>query len=134
MSKDLKGSETLLVADDEPIILSLARAVLARYGYRVIPATNGDEAFRIWREQRDSIDLLLTDVIMPRMSGPELVRSLKALNGGVPCIFMSGYDYEQIRNHGAENLGCDYLRKPFTPEALLRKVRAALDAPKANRN
>nr|MDQ2900974.1 response regulator [Acidobacteriota bacterium] len=77
---------------------------------------------------------LLTDVIMPRMSGPELVRSLKALNGGVPCIFMSGYDYEQIRNHGAENLGCDYLRKPFTPEALLRKVRAALDAPKANRN
>ncbi|MDQ6705247.1 MAG: hybrid sensor histidine kinase/response regulator, partial [Acidobacteriota bacterium] len=72
--------------------------------------------------------------IMPRMSGPELAHCVRALNGSLRCIFMSGYDYEQIRNHGGGNFGCDYLRKPFTPEALLRRVRETLDAPKADPN
>ncbi|MDQ6663769.1 MAG: response regulator [Acidobacteriota bacterium] len=134
MLEELKGSETLLVADDEPVVLSLARAILARYGYQVFLAADGAEALRICRDKHKTIDLLLTDVIMPRMSGLELAHCVKELNGAMRCIFMSGYDYDQIRNHGGGNLNCDYLRKPFTPEALLRKVRETLDAPKANSN
>lgn len=134
MLEQFHGSETLLVADDEPVVLSLARTILGRCGYRVIPATDGDEALQICREHGGSIDLLLTDVVMPRMSGPELAHCLKKENGDLRCIFMSGYGPENIRQHGGSSLGCDYLRKPFTPEALLRKVRETLDAPHASQN
>ena len=123
-----RGSETLLVADDEPIVLSLTRSILSRYGYQVIPAADGREALDLFRTRQSEIDLLLTDVVMPRMNGPELAHSVKEINGDVRCIFMSGYDQDHLKNHGAQHLGCDFLKKPFTPEALLRKVRETLDA------
>lgn len=129
MDEHLKGSETLLIADDEPVVLSLARNILAKHGYHVYPATDGKEALEVFR-QHQAIDLLLTDVVMPAMSGPELAHEIKQEAKDLRCIFMSGYDPDQIRDKGAGDLGCDYLRKPFTPEALLRKVRNTLDAPR----
>ncbi len=128
MLERFRGSETLLIADDEPLVLSLARSILARYGYQVIPAADGREALELCRNRLESIDLLLTDVVMPRMTGPELAHSVKEINGDVRCIFMSGYDPDHLKNQKTLNLGCDFLKKPFTPEALLRKVRETLDA------
>ena len=131
MLDQLRGRETVLVVDDEPIVLSLARSILTRHGYHVLPAARGDEALLLYR--RGSIDLLLTDVVMPSMSGPELAHEIKKENSGLRCIFMSGYEPDQIKSYGPNGVGCDYLRKPFTPEVLLRKVRETLDAP-ANAN
>ena len=128
MLERFRGSETLLIADDEPLVLSLTRSILARYGYQVIPAADGREALELWRNRQAAIDLLLTDVVMPRMTGPELAHSVKEINGDVRCIFMSGFDPDHLKNHGTQNLGCEFLKKPFTPEALLRKVRETLDA------
>ncbi len=128
MLERFRGSETLLVADDEPLVLSLTRSILSRYGYQVIPAADGREALELCANLEAAIDLLLTDVVMPRMNGPELAQSVKEMNEGVRCIFMSGYDPDHLQNHGAHKLGCDFLKKPFTSEALLRKVRETLDA------
>lgn len=128
MLERFRGSETLLIADDEPLVLSLTRSILARYGYRVIPAADGREALEICATQEKSIDLLLTDVVMPRMTGPELAHCVKEINRSVRCIFMSGYDPDHLSKHGAHDLGCTFLKKPFTPETLLRKVRETLDA------
>src|SRR2546423_1105052 len=78
MLDQLRGRETVLVVDDEPIVLSLARSILTRHGYHVLPAARGDEALLLYR--RGSIDLLLTDVVMPSMSGPELAHEIKKEN------------------------------------------------------
>jgi CheY-like chemotaxis protein len=131
MLDQYKGSEAILVADDEPVVLSLARIILHKHGYRVLSAVNGREALTV-HQDAGPIDLLLTDVIMPEMSGPELAHAIKEMTGDLRCIFMSGYDQEQIREKGAGDIGCDYLRKPFTPEMLLKKIRQTLDGGKKN--
>lgn len=127
MLDQYKGSEIILVVDDEPIILSLAKTILNLHGYEVHLAGDGAEALEIHRRMR-SVDLLLTDVIMPRMSGPQLVHTLKDEVENFRCVFMSGYDQDQIRKQGVEAVGCDFLRKPFTPQTLLKKIRETLDA------
>jgi two-component system cell cycle sensor histidine kinase/response regulator CckA len=129
MMEEYRGAESILVADDEPIVLSLARTVLLSYGYQVFLAKDGKEALDL-HQQTGHIDLLLTDVIMPAMTGPELVHVLKQEVADLRCIFMSGYDKDQIQKRGGEDVGCDFLRKPFTPRALLQKVRETLDAGK----
>ncbi len=121
------GAESILVADDEPVVLSLAQLILRNHGYQVLVARNGPEALEV-HQQSGKIDLLLTDVIMPQMTGPELVHEIKQQEEDVRCVFMSGYDHAQIEQSGVKDLGCDYLRKPFTPEALLKKIRQTLDA------
>lgn len=127
MLPQYRGSETILVADDEPVVLSVAAAILRMHGYHVLVAKNGEEALTVNRETGPP-DLLLTDVIMPQMSGPELAHALKQETNKLRCVFMSGYDQEYMRQQGVKDIGCDYLKKPFTPEALLEKVRATLDA------
>jgi two-component system cell cycle sensor histidine kinase/response regulator CckA len=129
MMEEYRGAESILVADDEPIVLSLTRVILKNYGYQVLVAKDGKEALDV-HQQSGPIDLLLTDVIMPAMTGPELVHALKQEVADLRCIFMSGYDKDQIQKRGVEDVGCDFLRKPFTPEALLKKVRETLDAGK----
>jgi CheY-like chemotaxis protein len=126
MLEQYKGSETILVADDEPIVLSLTQTILKLHGYRVLTASDGMEALEAHRKARP-IDLLVTDVIMPRMTGPELAHAIKSEGEGFRCLFMSGYSAEQIRDQGAGDIGCDYLRKPFKPAELLEKVRRTLD-------
>jgi two-component system cell cycle sensor histidine kinase/response regulator CckA len=116
--------ETILVADDEPVVLSIAGTILRRNGYRVLAAEDGDAALKLFRGE--PVDLILTDVVMPSMTGPQLVHQIRAEKGDVRCIFMSGYTAEQIKEKGADHPGCDYLRKPFTPDALLTMVRRQL--------
>jgi two-component system cell cycle sensor histidine kinase/response regulator CckA len=127
MRDQYKGSEVILVVDDEPIILSLAKTILKLHGYEVHIAGDGAEALEIHRRMR-SVDLLLTDVVMPRMSGPQLAHVLKEETENFRCVFMSGYDQDQIRQRGGEDIGCDFLRKPFTPDTLLKRIRETLDA------
>ena len=126
MFKQYRGNESILVADDEPVVLTLTNVILKNYGYNVLLAKNGEEALEVHR-QAGPVDLVLTDVIMPQMTGPELMHELKQESKNLRCVFMSGYDHEQIQRHGVKDLGCDYLRKPFTPEALLKKIRQTLD-------
>ncbi len=128
MFEQYRGGESILVADDEPVVLTLTNVILRNYGYNVLLAKNGEEALEVLR-RGGPVDLVLTDVIMPQMTGPELIHELKQENKDLRCVFMSGYDHEQIQKHGVKDLGCDYLRKPFTPEALLKKVRQTLDEP-----
>ncbi|MCU1260892.1 MAG: multi-sensor hybrid histidine kinase [Bryobacterales bacterium] len=129
MLQKYRGIESILVADDEPLVLSLARMILRNHGYQVLLAKDGKEALDL-HQQSGHVDLLLTDVIMPMMTGPELAHALKQEVSDLRCVFMSGYDREQIQTQGVEGLGCDFLRKPFTPHALLKIVRETLDADK----
>ncbi len=115
------------MADDEPIVLTLAGTILRRNGYEVISASDGAKALQLFHEN-PAVDLVLTDVVMPSMTGPQLVHNIHSVNRDVRCIFMSGYTHDQIREKGADDPGCDYLRKPFTPDALLKTVRRHLAA------
>lgn len=124
--EQFRVAESILVADDEPVVLTLTKVILRNYGYNVLLAKNGEEAIEVHRAS-GPVDLVLTDVIMPQMTGPELMHELKQESKDLRCVLMSGYDHEQIQKHGVKDLGCDYLRKPFIPEALLRKVRHTLD-------
>lgn len=117
--------ETILLADDEPVVLGLAKTILKRNGYRVISAEDGQKALELFR-QEPGVDLVLTDVVMPQLTGPQLVHQIHSINSDVRCIFMSGYTHEQINEKGAGDPGCDYLRKPFTADMLLAAVRRQL--------
>ena len=96
-------------------------------GYQVLDARSGPEALRICAEHRNAIDLLVTDVVMPRMSGVELARRLKSEAPEVKVLFMSGYSGQEIVQRGILRAGVDFLPKPFTPGELAARVRQALD-------
>ncbi|MEO8200479.1 MAG: PAS domain S-box protein [Gemmatimonadota bacterium] len=123
------GTETILVAEDEPAVRSLTQRILKAKGYVVITAASGDEAMELARNYRNQIHLLLTDVIMPRMSGPQLAERLVKVRPGIKVLYMSGYTAAAIHHHGVLEPGISYLQKPFTPVALGEKVREVLDAP-----
>ncbi|HEY2030247.1 MAG TPA: response regulator [Myxococcales bacterium] len=123
---ELRGSETVLLVEDEEQVRNLARNILARAGYTVIEAANGAEALQ--RADRPSIHLLLTDMVMPRMGGAHLASRLAAERPELRVVYMSGYTDTSATEHGLPQ-GAAFVQKPFTPEALLRKVRSALAAP-----
>ena len=127
----LEGTETILLAEDQPEVRSVARAVLERYGYQVLEASHGHEALRILRAHQQKIHLLLSDVVMPSMSGPELARLVQLEEPGIRVLYASGYTDDAIVRHGVLDPGVAFLQKPFTPTALLRKIRELLDAPMA---
>ena len=120
------GAETVLVVEDAEGLRELARRLLERQGYTVLVAANADEALRLF-EQNASIDVLLTDVVMPGASGPELTRQLVERRPALKVIYMSGYTEETIVQHGVLNPGIAFLHKPFTSETLGRKIREVLD-------
>jgi CheY-like chemotaxis protein len=122
------GKETILLAEDEEQVRRVARDVLERYGYRVLEAGNAGEALLICESHPGTIDLVLTDVIMPQMTGPQLAERLARVRPDVPVLFMSGYTENAIVRHGILESGLSYLPKPFTPETLARRVRQVLDA------
>jgi CheY-like chemotaxis protein len=101
--------------------------VLAKNGYRVLEAANGAEALRICGEAKQPIDLILSDLVMPELGGRELVCRLRASNPGARVLFMSGYTEEAAQRRNVLQPGDAFLAKPFTPEALTRKVREVLD-------
>jgi CheY-like chemotaxis protein len=122
-----KGTETILLVEDEAEVRRLAREMLTRQGYTVIEAGSGAEAIRIWRDRHRSIDMLLTDVVMPKMSGRELADKLRELRPGLKVMYMSGYTDDVMQRHGILESGTTFLAKPFTSELLSRKVRSVLD-------
>ena len=127
------GTETVLVVEDEPSVLKLARRFLEDQGYRVLSTSVPAEALRLCEQHPETIHLLLTDVIMPEMNGPELAGRLRDIRPGLRVLYMSGYTADIIETQGRLAAGLPVLQKPFTHEDLARGVRAALDAPEHDR-
>jgi signal transduction histidine kinase len=125
--RPLTGTETILLVEDETGVRGLAEQVLADYGYRVLAASRGEEALRLAAQSDGPLHLLLTDVVMPGMSGRELAERLHPSKPGLKVLYMSGYTDEAIVRHGVLEEGVEFLQKPFTPQALARKVRQVLD-------
>jgi len=123
---DLNGSETVFIVEDDDRVRNLARKILERYGYSVLEAENGEDALRVSKEHDGSIHLMITDVVMPKMSGRETAERFKPLYPQMKVIYMSGYTDNAIVHHGVLAPGLNFLEKPFTPEGLARKVREAL--------
>jgi PAS domain S-box-containing protein len=129
---ELGGTETVLVVEDQAEVRDYAVRVLKSYGYHVMDAETANDALRYCEWEHDPIHLLLTDVVMPNMSGPELANRLKTVRPGTKVLFMSGYTDDVILRHGMLEQGVQFIEKPFSPEALAGKVRAVLGpAPKA---
>jgi CheY-like chemotaxis protein len=121
------GTETVLVAEDEDAVRRAAVRILESAGYRVLVAANGDAAVRLCEQHQDEIRLLLTDVVMPNMSGRELALRVRALIPGLTVLFMSGYADDAIVHHGVLDPGTRFIGKPFSVAELRRKVREVLD-------
>jgi two-component system cell cycle sensor histidine kinase/response regulator CckA len=121
------GTEAVLVVEDDAMVRRLAVKVLAAQGYRVTEASNGVEALAAFEASGGAFDMLVTDVIMPKMSGKELVDRLLALRPGLKVLFTSGYTGNTIAHHGIVDRGVNFLGKPYLPEDLLRRVRDVLD-------
>ncbi|SPF49385.1 putative Periplasmic sensor hybrid histidine kinase [Candidatus Sulfotelmatobacter kueseliae] len=127
----IRGTETILVAEDDRQVRDLAVAILKACGYLVLVLESVLEAERVCQQHQGSIDLLLTDVIMREMSGPDLAQRLKKLRPRTKVLFMSGYTDAAIVHQGVLDPGIAFLPKPFTPSSLAGKVRQVLDQPKA---
>jgi PAS domain S-box-containing protein len=123
----LDGSETVLVVEDDDSLRKLAQKSLDPHGYRVLAAENGEDALRVSKEHEGPIDLLITDVVMPKMGGKEVAERLQPLYPHMKVIYMSGYTDRTIVNHGVLAPGLNFLEKPFSPKGLARKVREVLD-------
>jgi len=124
-----KGTETILVVEDSTEVRSLVRTVLARAGYRILEASGGAAALSLSEAEKKPIDLLLTDVVMPEMSGREVSEHLSKLRPGMKVLFMSGYTDDSAVTRDVIEEGSAFLQKPFTTGSLIRKVREVLDAP-----
>lgn len=123
-----RGTETVLIVEDEQIVLELACEVLEMLGYRTLGAANPAEALAICSSYDGTIDLLLTDVVLPEMDGRSLYSDLSSLRPRLKVLYMSGYTPNAIVHHGVLESGLCFLQKPFTTERLARKVREVLDA------
>jgi CheY-like chemotaxis protein len=126
-AESLTGSETILVVEDNDMVLGLAQTILQHYGYSVLTAQDGEEAIKVSKEHDGPIDLMLTDVVMPKMSGKEVAERLNALRPDMKVLYMSGYTGNAIVHHGVLDREMRFIQKPFTTESLARKVREVLD-------
>jgi signal transduction histidine kinase len=124
----ITGVETILLVEDEARVRKLIVDVLTARGYQVLEATRGEEALRLSRMHAGQIHLMVVDVVMPEISGPELVRQIKPVRPGTHVLYISGYTDEAIVHHGIPESGAAFLQKPFLPDALARKVREVLDS------
>ncbi|MEW6666533.1 MAG: response regulator, partial [Thermodesulfobacteriota bacterium] len=119
-------SEVILVVEDDEMVRKMTLKILERYGYTVLAAGDAQEALHICRAHKEHVQLILTDVVMPGMSGSDLVEELKGTRPGLKILFMSGYTEDAIVHHGVLDEGVAFIEKPFTPKGLARKVREAL--------
>jgi CheY-like chemotaxis protein len=122
-----RGNETVLVVEDEEEVRKLAVRILQKQGYKILEASQGNEALFICEQHEEPIHLLVTDVVMPGMSGRELSEHLISLHLETKILYMSGHTNSAIVHHGVLESGVNLLQKPFTPEALAQKVREVLD-------
>lgn len=123
-----KGSETILLVEDEEAVRDLSEEILRDAGYRVLVARNGEEAIETCKRHEGAIELVITDVVMPKMSGPELARNLASLRPGVRILFLSGYTNGSIVHNHVLSPDVEFLQKPFSADIFTRKVRQILDA------
>jgi two-component system, cell cycle sensor histidine kinase and response regulator CckA len=123
----LTGTETILLVEDEPGVRQLVREMLHRLGYTILEAGGGPEALRLFDQHQGSIDLLLTDVIMPQMSGRELAERLRLRRPSLKVLYVSGYTDDMLAHHGMLEADVFLLPKPFAPDELARKLREVLD-------
>jgi two-component system cell cycle sensor histidine kinase/response regulator CckA len=123
-----RGTETILVVEDEELVREMTRLILETSGYTVLQARHFDEAFTLCKQYNRQIDLLVTDVVMPQMSGPQIARRLALLRPEIRVLYMSGYTRKAIGHHYGLDQGEPFIEKPFTPGDLGRKVREVLGA------
>jgi len=123
------GTETVLLVDDEETLLGLGKRMLEERGYTALAACSPSQAIQLAEQYAGEIHLLLTDVVMPGMSGHELWQRLSAQRPGLKCLFISGYTANAITNRGVLDEGIHFLQKPFSVEQLAVKLREALDRP-----
>lgn len=122
-----KGQETVLLVEDEEMVRNLTREILEMNGYRVLTASDGEEACRVCDNYDQEIHLMVTDVVMPQMSGRELTERVSKRRPEMAVLFMSGYTDDAIVRHGVLDNGMPFLQKPFTPDSFARKVRELLE-------
>jgi two-component system cell cycle sensor histidine kinase/response regulator CckA len=125
-----RGTETILLVEDDEQLRKVTRGILTGLGYTVLDAAAGPEALRLCEKHDGKIHLLVTDVVMPKMSGPQLAEKVVAMRPGIRALFMSGYTDDAIVNHGVLESGVDFLQKPLTPDAVARKIREVLTSPR----
>jgi CheY-like chemotaxis protein len=121
-----RGHETILLVEDEEMVRELSKEILESYGYVVISAPDGKEGLRICREFAGQIDLVITDVVMPRMSGRELAENIAVLRPHARVLYMSGFTDDAVVRHGVDDGMC-FIQKPFSPEMLAFKAREVLE-------
>ncbi|HEY8186143.1 MAG TPA: response regulator, partial [Pyrinomonadaceae bacterium] len=122
-----KGTETVLVVEDEDVVRAMATEVLRENGYHVLEAEHATEALTVSNEYDGEIHLMLTDVVMPLMSGRDLAKRLRPLRPDMKVLYMSGYTDDAIVHHGVLEKGMAFIGKPFSIDALSRKLREVLD-------
>jgi two-component system cell cycle sensor histidine kinase/response regulator CckA len=123
------GSETVLVVDDEPVVLRLCCSILSRQGYQVFSAPNGEDALKLCEDREKELNLLLSDIIMPKLRGTDLAQRVLKIYPGIRVLYMSGFDGREIPEYDSLRRSARLIPKPFTPRDLLVAVRAALDNP-----
>lgn len=122
-----RGGETVLLVEDAPFVMRVATLALKRHGYQVLTAATGAAALELAGRHEGRIDLLVTDVVMPAMSGTELARHMQELRPGIKVLYVSGYTEDEVVHRGVLEEHLAFLPKPFTPDGLARKVRAVID-------
>jgi len=125
----LKGSETILFIEDDSGIRNFATRILEEYGYTVLEATDGKHGFTLFQENKEKIDVVVTDTVMPNMSGRDLAEAIWKIAPQTPILFTSGYTDEDIVTDSVLNEGIDFISKPYHVEELVRKIRYLLDQP-----
>jgi two-component system cell cycle sensor histidine kinase/response regulator CckA len=121
------GTETLLIVENEAAIRNLLQVAMQRNGYTVLAAESGREALEFARNHTGAIHLLITDVVMPGMDGPELVRHLSTIRPETRTLFMSGYMDDTLGDRGILSTNANFIQKPFSPSTIAQKVREILD-------
>ena len=122
-----RGEETILVAEDDAKVRKITRSALEKFGYKVIEATDGEEAVDKFEKNKDKIQLVLMDVIMPKKNGKEAFEEISRTNPNVKVLFTSGYDNAIIHKKGILDKNLNFIQKPASPDKLLAKIRDILD-------